>query len=257
VLGRSSIRKNIHQQIVHELATRIISGEIAAGEILATEDIASANMDVSRTAYREAIKVLTAKGLLESRPKVGTRVRDRAKWNMLDPDILLWASELGSTTAFADALFEFRQIIEPAAARLAAEKGSTAQKECIRDALTKMATTEPATRENVKADLEFHAAILRASGNELLSSLNHVVEALLARSFAISSRRPDARETSIPLHQAVCEHIERGQGAQAQSAMATLLSSARDDIDKVMKSSSEFLIDHTENAAGNIAPGRL
>ena len=233
--SRTFSRRSLHGQVAHTLGVRIVSGEIPEGGILSTEQTASANLAVSRTAYREAIKVLTAKGLLESRPKVGTWVRSRSNWNMLDPDVLLWASELESTSEFADALFEFRLIIEPAAAHLAASKGVPEHIQAIRDAMRAMATTEPETRENVAADLAFHIAILRASGNELLSSLGHVVEALLMRSFEISSRQPDVRVASIPQHQAVCDFIAQGRAAEAGQAMAELLKSARKDIDEIMK----------------------
>lgn len=244
--NRTYSRRSLHGQVAHSLGVRIVSGEIPEGEILSTEEIASANLSVSRTAYREAIKVLTAKGLLESRPKVGTRVRARSDWNMLDPDILLWASELESTTEFADALFEFRLIIEPAAARLAAHKGIPDHIQSIQKAMAVMAATEPATQENMRADLAFHTAILQASGNELLSSLGHVVEALLARSFEISSRRPDAREASVPLHQAVCDYITNGHAIEAEQAMFSLLTSARADIDTVVNQDAN--VHHEEGA---------
>lgn len=138
------------------------------------------------------------------------------------------------TGDFADALFDFRLIIEPAAARLAAERQLSGPLQEMVAAMADMASSAPATRENVNADLEFHAAILRASGNELLSSLWYVTEALLARSFEISSRRPGAREASVPLHQAVCDRILDGEPAAAEAAMATLLTSARSDIDAVV-----------------------
>lgn len=232
---RTVSRRSLHGRVAYKLGRRIVSGEIAEGAVLSTEEVASADLAVSRTAYREAIKLLAAKGLVESRPKVGTRVRARTDWNMLDPDILLWASEQKPTNAFTEALFEFRLIIEPAAARLAAEKQLDAPLREMRAAMANMAASAPATRENVNADLEFHAAILRASGNELLSSLWYVAEALLARSFEISSRRPGAREASVPLHQAVCDRILKGEPDAAQTAMATLLTSAREDVDAVVR----------------------
>ncbi len=217
-----------------DLGRRIVAGEIAEGATLASEEAASREWMVSRTAYREAIKVLTSKGLVESRPKTGTRVRQRADWNMLDPDVLLWASESESTTEFADALFEFRLIIEPGAARLAARKQIAEALVDLREAIERMESTPPQSQENMDADLAIHEAILRASGNELLTSLGHVVESLLARSFQISSRRPSVREASIPLHRAVCEQVFEGNEDEAEAAMARLLKSARTDIDEIV-----------------------
>lgn len=236
---RTVSRRSLHGRVAWKLGRRIVAGEIAEGEFLSTEEVASVDLSVSRTAYREAIKLLSAKGLLESRRKVGTRVRARVDWNMLDPDVLLWASEHEPAGGFTDALFEFRLVIEPAAARLAAQKRLAGPLEEMRDAMALMAATESATRENMTADLEFHAAILRASGNELLSSLWHVTGVLLARSFRISSRRPGARAASVPLHQAVCDHILRGEAEDAGNAMSILLTSAREDIEAVFGSLDE------------------
>ena len=231
---RTVSRRSLHGRVAYKLGHKIVSGEIAEGEMLSTEVAASADFDVSRTAYREAIKLLSAKGLVESRPKVGTRVRARTDWNMLDPDVLLWASEMALISDFSNTLFEFRLIIEPAAARMAAQKQLVQPLSDMRSAMARMASSEPATCENVSADLEFHAAILRGSGNELLSSLGYVTEALLAQSFEVSARRPGVREASLPLHQAVCDRILARDAAGAETAMATLLTSARADIDAVV-----------------------
>ncbi len=228
-------RMNKHQQIVRELAVRILSGDISPGEILSAEGIASAEMDISRTAYREAVKVLTAKGLLESRPKVGTRVRKKTDWNMLDPDVIGWKSEIETTSQFVDDLFEFRQIIEPEAARLAARRGTPEKIRHVRDAAMRMAETNASTTENFEADFDFHNAILQASENELLGSLGHVVEALLLTSFELSAKRPGAREGSVPLHLDVWTHIQSGDAEQARAAMTALLKSARADLDKVLE----------------------
>ena len=79
---------------------------------------------VSRTAYREALKFLTSKGLIEAKPKTGTRVRPRGEWNLLDPDILRWSLQAGPSLDFARDLFELRRTIEPEATRLAALRHS-------------------------------------------------------------------------------------------------------------------------------------
>lgn len=236
---RTFSKRSLHGQVALDLGRQIVTGQIAEGATLGSEETASRERLVSRTAYREAIKVLTAKGLVESRPKTGTRVRRRVDWNMLDPDVLLWASESESTTEFADALFEFRLIIEPNAARLAARKQIPEALENLRNAIERMESTPPQSQENMDADLAIHESILWASGNELLSSLGHVAESLLARSFKISSRRPSVREASIPLHRNVCEHIFAGNEREAEAAMARLLTSARKDIDEIIAREQE------------------
>ncbi len=118
--NRTYSRRSLHGQVANEIAQRIMSGEFAPGTILPNEADFSVKLKVSRTALREAIKVLAAKGLVESRPKIGTRIRPRDHWNMLDPDVLAWQFASDDVARFADDLFEVRQIIEPAAAALAA-----------------------------------------------------------------------------------------------------------------------------------------
>ena len=110
---RTYSRRSLHGQVANEIAQRIMSGEFAPGTILPNEAEFSVRLKVSRTALREAIKVLAAKGLVESRPKIGTRIRPRDHWNMLDPDVLAWQFATDNVTRFADDLFEVRQIIEP------------------------------------------------------------------------------------------------------------------------------------------------
>ena len=238
-LKRQPGRMNIHQQLVREVALRILSGDIAPGETLSTEDMASAELEVSRTAYREAVKVLSAKGFLESRPRVGTRVRGRAHWNILDPDVIAWKAETESTSAFVEQLFDFRRIIEPEAAFLSARNSTPHQVLQIRAAVLRMAETRPETAENFEADIAFHSGILRASGNEFLGSLGHVVEVVLLKSFQLSSHRPGAREDSVPLHMNVVQQIQNGRGEQARKAMMVLLDSARADLDEVLARQEE------------------
>ena len=75
--SRTFSRRSLHGQVAHEIGQRIVAGDLPPGCMLPTEEAASAELKVSRTAYREAMKVLSAKGLVESRPKIGTRVRGR------------------------------------------------------------------------------------------------------------------------------------------------------------------------------------
>ena len=104
----------------------IVGGARKPGEVLGGEIEASAALGVSRTAYREAIRILSAKGLVESRPKAGTRVLPRRFWNVLDPDVLAWTFEGEPDTEFILDLFELRAVVEPAASALAALRRSSA-----------------------------------------------------------------------------------------------------------------------------------
>ena len=112
----------IHGTIAHDIGVEIVSGLRKPGDVFGGEIEASEALGVSRTAYREAIRILAAKGLVESRPKAGTRVTPRSRWNMLDVDVLAWTFEGEPDTDFIIDLFELRGVIEPAAAAFAAAR---------------------------------------------------------------------------------------------------------------------------------------
>jgi DNA-binding FadR family transcriptional regulator len=234
VNSRTFSRRSLHGQVAHKIAKRIISGEINPGEFLLTEEAASSGLNVSRTAYREALKVLAAKGLVESKPKTGTRVRPRSDWNMLDPDLLAWSFETGPSESFARSLFEFRQIIEPAAAAMAAERAKDDEVATMKEAIDAMKTAGDDHRQWVEADLAFHLSVLAATHNELLTSFGYLIESALAQSFELSDRKPGARSLSLPRHVQLYEYIAARDSAGAQSTMQQLLREARRDLEDVI-----------------------
>ena len=97
----------LHDQVTQALAVRILSGTLAADGPSTTEMDLCQELGVSRTILREAIKVLSAKGLLEVRPKTGVRVKPKSEWNLLDPTLLMWQTEVGVDEEFVRNLFRF------------------------------------------------------------------------------------------------------------------------------------------------------
>ncbi len=167
--------ERLFNQIVEKLAIGIVTGQYVSGEVLPNEVTLDLDLPISRTAYREAIKYLTAKGLIEAKPKSGTRVRPRGDWNLLDPDILLWSLQGGTTIEFARDLFELRRSLEPEATRLAALRRTNMDLARIENALRKMESLPPMTAEAIAADIEFHERIFEASGNRAIACLKTVV----------------------------------------------------------------------------------
>jgi DNA-binding FadR family transcriptional regulator len=149
---RTYSRRSLHGKVAHDLGARILNGDLAPGHVLPNEATLSAELKVSRTALREAIKVLAAKGLVESRPKTGTKVRPREFWNLLDPDILSWLYSSGPNREAAETLFELREIFEPQTAAMAAKRASPEQIKLIAQAFADME----------KADGDVEAEIGRA-----------------------------------------------------------------------------------------------
>lgn len=83
-------QKNLSYVLAEKLAQRILKGEYAPGAILPGEIELGDQFGVSRTAVREAVKTLTAKGMVLPRPRIGTRVMPQANWNFLDQELLTW-----------------------------------------------------------------------------------------------------------------------------------------------------------------------
>lgn len=233
------LRRSTHRQILHEVGERILCGVFMPGEIMPSETALSDELQVSRPVLREAIKVLAAKGLVDSRPKIGTRVKPREDWNMLDPDILAWGLASPQAEGYAVALAEMRRILEPAAAALAATRATPEQVARISAAYDGMAGAEEDSQESIVHDLKFHQGILAATGNAFLASTGHVIESALMFSFKMSSRIKGARTHSLPRHAAVLETIAAGDAKAAQHEMELLLDEAWTDIAALLGAEGE------------------
>jgi DNA-binding FadR family transcriptional regulator len=218
--------RNLHGQVVNELGRRVVSGGYPAGALLPNEEQLCQGLQVSRTALREAIKVLAAKGLLEARPRIGTRVRPRDQWNLLDPDILAWRCATGADAEFLRHLTELREIIEPAAASLAANSRTPEQLAAIGAALNNMRDAT-AIAQWVEADLAFHTAVLRATNNPLLMPLAAIIGSALESLLGVTARSATDFKRGLPDHQKVFEAIESGDAQSALHRMAGMLSDTR------------------------------
>lgn len=181
---------------------------------------------VSRTVLREALRTLTSKGLIESRPRVGTRVRPRHAWNLLDVDVLDWYSRVAEPMAFALKLQEMREMIEPYAAALAAASHTEDTFEELQAAHAAMVAARNVD-EWVRADLRFHLSVLIACSNELLIPLGTLIERTLEAQLRLNAKRADVFNTSLEEHTAVFEAIRERDAAGAQRAMAALLGVTR------------------------------
>lgn len=214
--------RNLHGHVVQELGQRIVGGKVRPGEVFPREETLAESLHVSRTALREALKVLSAKGLIESRAGVGARVMDESHWNQLDPDVLAWRCASMPTDDFIHKLVQMRKIIEPAAAAAAAEHRSDAQLAVIAEGLGLMEASSTLD-EWAEADLKFHDAVLRATGNELLSSLFTVIETALGTFFVLSARTAANFKYSLPYHQQVFHAIRDREPTVASEAMLAMI----------------------------------
>jgi DNA-binding FadR family transcriptional regulator len=220
--GVQSLR--LHGTIARDLGVRIVSGRIRPGSMLNGEIEASERLNVSRTAYREAVRILAAKGMVESRPKFGTRVSEPRRWHLLDPDVLSWIFSADQPDErLLEALFELRTIIEPAAAALAATRRSDAQLEGLRRALEAMGKNTLAQATGQAADREFHSLLLEAAGNPFLASLTSGVAAGVAWTTIYKQRKSPLARDPVPDHQRVYDAVATCDAAAAREAMTSLI----------------------------------
>lgn len=221
----------VHDTVVRELARRILGGALAPGASLPNEAELCAELKVSRSSLREAVRVLAAKGLVEPRPRTGTRVRERDDWDRLDPDLLAWAGELEPDIDFVAGLIEARRVIEPAAAEFAARRASARDLAAIEEAYEGMATSLPHDIEAYcEADLRFHSAILKASHNPVLAHLSGIIGAALMSAFRLTTEHSRSYQRTLQVHADVLDAIRLRDTARARETMLRLITVAADDL---------------------------
>jgi DNA-binding FadR family transcriptional regulator len=213
----------LHGTIARDIGVRIVSGRIAPGRVLNGEIEASERLKVSRTAYREAVRILAAKGLIESRPKLGTRVSQPHHWHLLDPDVISWIFSTTPDERLLSGLFELRTVVEPAAAALAAQRRTPEHLQLMRRALDTMAASSLAVEAGQQADCAFHEALLEASGNPFLASLTSGVAAAVTWTTIFKQRKRPLPRDPLPDHERVYEAVASRDAAAARAAMAELV----------------------------------
>ena len=218
-------------QVIEALGAQIVGGRYQPGDLLPREADLEAAYAVSRTSVREAMKVLAAKGLVEIRQKVGTRVRPLEMWSVFDADILRWLIEHGSGDEVMRDLIELRQILEPSAARLAAGRASMLDLRRIEVAAARMVETAGDHDSYAVNDLEFHMAVYAASHNSMLERFGRLISEFLLHTFDLQQR---ARELGTidfaedaATHQEVYDAITRGDSGTASEAMLRVVLEAK------------------------------
>lgn len=217
--------RSVQGVVTKALASLILKGEIPEGAVLPNEAELMTRFGMSRTVLRESIKTLSAKGLVEARPKIGTRVLAAQRWQMFDPDILAWRMALGIDARFMTELFEIRQVIEPAAAALASARRQPAHLDRMRAALAIMGQAGQTAQGFADADLAFHLAVLDASANSMMRGIGAVIETALATSFMLSSpvNDPVRHRNTIAKHCMIADAVEAGDQLRASSAMESVI----------------------------------
>ncbi len=225
--GRTARQPRRSESVAHRLAVLIIGGTLKPGETLPKEDELAASLSVSRTAYREAVRMLTAKGLLAAKPRAGTKVQPRQSWSLLDPDVLAWHLEVEPSRAFILSLFELREVVEPCAAGLAARRRDDADLAAIGAALRRLEGAPEGSPAVLEADLAFHHAILKAAKSDALLAMSPAIGSTLRWSVALTIvALPRIYGEALLFHQGICTAIGRQDAEAAERIMRAHIQAA-------------------------------
>ena len=233
-MSRPAHADNLTRRVVEALGQAIVTGGWDAAGAFPIEAELCARFGVSRSVVREAVKMLTAKGLLSARPRRGTVVEPEPHWNLLDPDVLRWLLERAPSPALLAEFTQMRLGIEPQAAALAAQAVGRGQAEMlppIRAALARMRAAGTGDDDPLASDIAFHVAILHASGNRFLVQLRELVDTALRISIRMTNARKGVALASVDDHARVLHAIEAGDPVAAAAAMRALLGEALDLIE--------------------------
>jgi DNA-binding FadR family transcriptional regulator len=227
---RKPLGRNLTHGLVDALGCAIVTGAYDEHPFPIEAQLEQ-EYGVSRSVTREAVKMLTAKGLLSARPRQGTVVLPRRSWNLFDTDVLRWLLERKLSIELLRQFAELRVAIEPAAAALAATRADPAALAVVAHGFERMEKADRGEDDMLASDIEFHVAILLATGNPFFAQFQEVVRTALQTSIRFTNRMSGLHKADLAGHRAVYTAISRHDALRARAAMEKLLLETRAIID--------------------------
>jgi DNA-binding FadR family transcriptional regulator len=221
-----SPNSNLSHQVTESLGRAIVNARFAPEDSLPTEAQLCKKFGVSRTAVREAVKMLAAKGLVSSKPRRGIRVLPARHWNIFDADLLTWSLEGKPSHEVMREFFQLRVAVEPEAAALAARYATPEHKAAIGAALERMQGESGTSENDIEADLDFHVALLYATENRFYIRLRNFIRTALNVSVRFTTPAQPSYAEVLAAHRRVFEAIEAGDSDTARSQLRTLIEGA-------------------------------
>ena len=220
--------QNLTYAIVEELGQAVVTQTYSDDDPFPIEAELCKQFGASRTVLREAVKMLTAKGLLSARPRQGTWVEPESKWNLLDPDVLRWLLERKFSLELLAEFTEVRMAIEPMAAMMASRSATPESLARIRHAIGRMRAAVNGEDDPLASDIAFHVAILHATGNRFYAQLEDVVNAALRISIRLTNQVKGVPQADVDLHEQVLEAIEARDPERARAKMEFIIKEVLD-----------------------------
>lgn len=219
---------NLTFRIMDDLGIAIVTGRYSEDNPFPIEASLCETYGVSRSVLREAVKMLTAKGLLGARPRHGTWIQPEKNWNFFDPDVLRWLLDRKLSYTLLIEFTQMRMAVEPYAARLAAQTAGGADINAIMAALSRMRAAEQGEDDPLTSDIAFHVAVMKASGNRFYEQLCDMIDTALRISIRMTNNLKGVRQASVADHKKVADAIMAGDAGAAEDAMRVMIEEALD-----------------------------
>ncbi len=226
---------NLTQQVAETLGNAIIKGIYGSHNPVPSEAIICEQMQVSRSAAREAVKSLAAKGLITSRARQGIRVLPETEWNLFDADVLRWIRDSNPTLELLREFTELRVAMEPEAAMLAAQRQNREKIAAIGSALERMAKAEDGLDDPLEADIAFHLSILNASENRFFMQLGRIIDTTLRVSIRFTNMRTGVKAGVYTDHKKIYDAIAANQPSEAAEHASSLMEGALNTITSALE----------------------
>jgi len=236
---KNAPKHNLTHQLTHDLGIAIVKGKYGIGEGLPSEAELCNLYDVSRSATREAVKMLSAKGLISSRPKQGIQVLPENNWNMFDTDVLSWILNSKPSLSLLKEFTQVRVALEPQATALAAANATTEQLENIEKALQRMVDADEGLDDPLEADIAFHTMVLLATGNRFFAQLTDFISTALRVSIRYTNRIKGVPGADVQKHRDIYEAIKAGDVEGSEKAVKTILDEALELIESQLQKTGE------------------
>ncbi|ODT04843.1 MAG: GntR family transcriptional regulator [Mesorhizobium sp. SCN 65-20] len=223
-------RPRVMPDVVRAIASEILAGNYPVGSTLPSENDLGAEHGVSRTVIREALKMLAAKGLVLSRPRIGTVVCDRDSWNIIDPQVLEWHAPNTLDPKLFDSILETRRAIEPLVAELAASRASLQEIADLEAAWKGMEAAGSDVARFARSDAAFHQVLYAACHNPIFRQIGGLIETALNFALEATANSVDRRDEAVKVHFGVVEALRMRDGDAARKAANEILDLAARDL---------------------------
>lgn len=224
----------LHSLVIETIGKRIVSGELPAGATTHSEHL-EAQLGVSRSVMREAVRVLQSLGLVESVKRVGIRVLPPERWNKFDPSVIRWRLAGEGKGVQLRSLTELRSAVEPAAAELAAQHSPQDMSAELMAVAAKMRAVGRAgdLQQFLELDIHYHALVLAASGNEMFAQMHSMIAEVLRGRTDYGLMPAHPHEEALQLHVDVADAIQSGRPDAARAAMDQIMRRTIDEVRSV------------------------